>query len=151
ATPKVTRFEVFTTVRDAIASASDDAALAQLFARHSRSPFTSGKSMQQPSLEPKRDSNLRAETDRALARAREWLLGQQAPEGFWKGELETNVTMDAEDLLLRQFLGIRTEEQTKKAAVWIRSKQRADGTWANAFGGPADLGTTVEAYVALRL
>src|SRR5947207_538288 len=65
--------------------------------------------------------------------------------------LETNVTMDAEDLLLRQFLGIRTEQETRLAANWIRQQQRADGTWANFFGGPADLSTTVESYVALRL
>jgi hypothetical protein len=37
------------------------------------------------------------------------------------------------------------------AARWIRSKQRADGTWANYYEGDADLSTTVEAYVALRL
>ena len=59
--------------------------------------------------------------------------------------------MDAEDLLLREFLGIRTEEETQAAARWIRSRQRADGTWANFHGGDADLSTTVEAYVALRL
>jgi squalene-hopene/tetraprenyl-beta-curcumene cyclase len=59
--------------------------------------------------------------------------------------------MDAEDLLLRQFLGIREEWETRLAANWIRSQQRADGTWANFFGGPADLSTTVESYVALRL
>ena len=34
---------------------------------------------------------------------------------------------------------------------WIRSKQRPDGSWATYFGGPGDLSTTVEAYVALRL
>ena len=34
---------------------------------------------------------------------------------------------------------------------WIRSQQRDDGTWATFHGGPADLSTTVEAYVALRL
>jgi squalene-hopene/tetraprenyl-beta-curcumene cyclase len=84
-------------------------------------------------------------------RACEHLLGLQHPGGWWKGELETNVTMDAEDLLLRQFLGIRTEEETRLAANWIRSKQRADGTWANFYGGPPDLSTTIEAYVALRL
>ena len=103
------------------------------------------------SFEPKREANLKEQTDRALARAREWLLANQSPQGFWKGELQTNVTMDAEDLLLRQFLGVRTDEQTRKAAVWIRSQQRADGTWANAYGAPTDLGTTVESYVALRL
>ena len=75
----------------------------------------------------------------------------QHQEGWWKGELETNVTMDAEDLLLRQFLGIRTEAETVETARWIRSHQRADGTWANFFEGPPELSTTVEAYVALRL
>ena len=52
----------------------------------------------------------------ALARARDHLLGLQHDEGWWQGELETNVTMDAEDLLLREFLGVRTAEQTQAAA-----------------------------------
>jgi squalene-hopene/tetraprenyl-beta-curcumene cyclase len=87
----------------------------------------------------------------ALDRAVRHLIGLQDPAGWWQGELETNVTMDAEDLLLREFLGIRTAEETEAAARWIRSQQRADGTWANFHGGDADLSTTVEAYVALRL
>ena len=87
----------------------------------------------------------------ALARARDHLLSLQHDQGWWQGELETNVTMDAEDLLLREFLGIRTREQTEAAARWIASKQREDGTWANFYGGPGDLSTTVEAYVARRL
>jgi squalene-hopene/tetraprenyl-beta-curcumene cyclase len=87
----------------------------------------------------------------ALARARDHLLSLQHEQGWWQGELETNVTMDAEDLLLREFLGIRTCEQTEASARWIASKQRKDGTWANFYGGPGDLSTTVEAYVALRL
>ena len=36
-----------------------------------------------------------------LDRAREHLLGLQHEAGWWQGELETNVTMDAEDLMLR--------------------------------------------------
>ncbi len=87
----------------------------------------------------------------ALERARDHLLGLQNPAGWWQGELETNVTMDAEDLLLRHFLGIGTPALAAESAGWIRSKQREDGTWANFFDGPADLSTTVEAYVALRL
>ncbi|MGH9304569.1 MAG: squalene--hopene cyclase, partial [Acidimicrobiales bacterium] len=83
----------------------------------------------------------------ALARAVEHLASLQHPDGYFKGELETNVTMDAEDLLLRQFLGIRTVDQTEKSAAWIRSKQRSDGSWANFYDGPADLSTTLEAYV----
>ncbi|MEU9023043.1 squalene--hopene cyclase [Actinomadura sp. NPDC048394] len=87
----------------------------------------------------------------AVEAARDHLLGLQSAEGWWKAELETNVTMDAEDLLLRQFLGIRTDAETAAAARWIRSQQRADGTWANFYGGPPDPSTTIEAYVALRL
>ena len=86
-----------------------------------------------------------------LAAATEHLLGLQDPRGWWIGELETNVTMDAEDVLLRHFLGILSETDLRETAVWIRSQQREDGTWANFYGGPGDLSTTVEAYVALRL
>jgi squalene-hopene/tetraprenyl-beta-curcumene cyclase len=92
-----------------------------------------------------------ARARRTVDAAREHLLSLQDEAGWWKGDLETNVTMDAEDLMLRQFLGIREAEQTEQAARWIRAHQRSDGTWANFHGGPADLSTTVEAYVALRL
>ncbi|HWD24756.1 MAG TPA: squalene--hopene cyclase, partial [Acidimicrobiales bacterium] len=93
----------------------------------------------------------RADPRATLARADAHLRSLQHPDGFWKGLLETNVTMDAEDLMLREFLGVRGEEDTRAAAVFIRSRQRADGTWANFYGGPGDLSTTIEAYVALRL
>ncbi|MDX2646627.1 squalene--hopene cyclase [Streptomyces sp. PA03-1a] len=87
----------------------------------------------------------------AARRATGHLLARQHPDGWWKGDLETNVTMDAEDLLLRQFLGIQDERVVGAAARWIRSQQRDDGAWATFHGGPRDLSATVEAYVALRL
>jgi squalene-hopene/tetraprenyl-beta-curcumene cyclase len=87
----------------------------------------------------------------ALERAVEYLLSLQQSDGWWKGELETNVTMDAEDMLLREFLGIREPEATARCAEWIRSHQRGDGTWSNFYGGPPNLSTTIESYVALRL
>jgi squalene-hopene/tetraprenyl-beta-curcumene cyclase len=87
----------------------------------------------------------------ALERARDHALGLQHADGWWQGELETNVTMDAEDLLLREFLGLHDDAAIAAAARWIRSQQRDDGTWANFYGGPGDLSTTVEAYLALRL
>ncbi|GAA0367315.1 squalene--hopene cyclase [Streptomyces blastmyceticus] len=89
--------------------------------------------------------------EQATARAVEHLLSRQDAEGWWKGDLETNVTMDAEDLLLRQFLGIQDEKTTRAAALFIRSEQRPDGTWATFHGGPGELSATIEAYVALRL
>ncbi|MGW2008303.1 squalene--hopene cyclase [Streptomyces nigrescens] len=88
---------------------------------------------------------------RATARATDYLLSVQDPAGWWKGDLETNVTMDAEDLLLRQFLGIQDPELTEAAARHIRGEQCADGTWATFYGGPGELSATIEAYVALRL
>jgi squalene-hopene/tetraprenyl-beta-curcumene cyclase len=87
----------------------------------------------------------------ALERACEKLLSLQDEQGWWKGELQTNVTMDAEDMLLREFLGVRRAEETERSAAWIRSQQREDGTWANFHGGPGDLSTTIEAYWALKL
>ncbi|MBQ0985846.1 squalene--hopene cyclase [Streptomyces sp. F63] len=92
-----------------------------------------------------------AAAGRAAARAVRNLLGRQHDEGWWKGDLETNVTMDAEDLLLRQFLGIGDRRTTEAAARFIRSRQLPDGTWATFHGGPGDLSTTIEAYAALRL
>jgi squalene-hopene/tetraprenyl-beta-curcumene cyclase len=87
----------------------------------------------------------------AVARATEHLKRLQLDGGWWKGELETNVTMDAEDLLLRHFVGILGPETLARAAARIRSLQRADGAWATFYRGPGELSATVEAYVALRL
>ena len=86
-----------------------------------------------------------------LGRAARHLLDLQDDQGWWKGELETNVSIEAEDLLLREFLGIRTAELTEATARWIRSRQRHDGTWSNSYNGQPELSSTIEAYVALRL
>jgi squalene-hopene/tetraprenyl-beta-curcumene cyclase len=95
----------------------------------------------------------RATSDPAqtLAAAVAYLRKCQDAQGWWKGELQTNVTMDAEDLLLREFLGIREAGLTEEAARWIRSQQGDDGSWSIFYGGPGDLSTTIEAWVALRL
>ena len=87
----------------------------------------------------------------ALARARDHLLSLQRHAGYWRGLLETNVSMDAEDLLLREFLGIREQVRSRQSAAWIRSQQREDGSWGNFFGAPGDLSTTIESYAALKL
>jgi squalene-hopene/tetraprenyl-beta-curcumene cyclase len=92
-----------------------------------------------------------SEAEVALHRACEHLLSLQNEAGWWKAELQTNVTMDAEDMLLREFLGIRRPEETARSANWIRTQQRPDGTWTNFHDGPPDLSTTIEAYWALKL
>jgi len=87
----------------------------------------------------------------ALERATAKLLSLQQADGHWKAELETNVTMEAEDLLLRRFLGCESPELLARTAAWIRSRQGEEGGFAIYHGGPPDLSATVEAYAALRL
>jgi len=87
----------------------------------------------------------------ALGRATRRLLSLQSDQGWWKGELETNVTIDAEDIFLRHFLGLLDPAAVAATAKWIRGHQRPDGSWATYFGGPGDLSTSVEAYIGLRI
>ena len=87
----------------------------------------------------------------ALDQAVQWLLEHQDAEGWWCGELETNVTMTAEHVLLLRFLELSLERIRDGAIRHILNNQRDDGSWALYFGGPADLSTTIEAYVALKV
>jgi squalene-hopene/tetraprenyl-beta-curcumene cyclase len=86
-----------------------------------------------------------------VRRSRDYFLRTQHPEGYWVGELETNVCMAAEYLLLTEFLGVRDEARWRKIANYLLREQRPDGTWAIYFGGPPDINATVEAYFALKL
>jgi len=79
------------------------------------------------------------------------LLRRQHPDGWWKGNLESNASIEAEDLLLRHFLGISDPETLAATANWLRHRQSADGTWSAFYQGPADVSITAEAYVALKL
>ncbi len=84
-------------------------------------------------------------------RAVDWLVATQSPEGWWCGELETNVTMTAEHILLMRFLGIPFDDIRDGVIRHFLHHQRSDGSWALYYDGPADLSTTIESYVALKL
>src|SRR5438094_6822395 len=89
--------------------------------------------------------------DSGVDRAAERLLSLQHPDGWWKGELESNATMISEHLFLLHFLGLRDPETDRLLANELLARRRADGTWSIWFDGPADLSVTVEAYAALKL
>src|SRR5205085_11868503 len=89
--------------------------------------------------------------DTAVERATARLLELQHPEGWWVGELESNATMIAQHLFWHHVLGLRTPELDRKIANELMARRREDGTWAIWFDGPADLDTTIEAYVALTM
>ncbi|MBV8689796.1 MAG: squalene--hopene cyclase [Candidatus Eremiobacteraeota bacterium] len=86
-----------------------------------------------------------------LQSAVDWLVAQQSPRGWWSGELETNVTMTAEHVLLLRFLGADAAPIASGAIKHFLANQRSDGSWALYYDGPADLSTTIEAYVALKV
>jgi squalene-hopene/tetraprenyl-beta-curcumene cyclase len=89
--------------------------------------------------------------DAAIERGTRRLLELQRPDGIWVGELESNVTMTAQHLFWHHFLGLRTPDFDRRIANELMARMRDDGTWAIWFEGPADLSTSIEAYVALRL
>jgi squalene-hopene/tetraprenyl-beta-curcumene cyclase len=91
------------------------------------------------------------ENKAALDRAVGWLLQTQDAQGWWSAELETNVTMTAEQVLLYRFLGLDLEPARKGAIAHVLGNQRADGSWALYYDGPADVSTTIESYVALKV
>jgi squalene-hopene/tetraprenyl-beta-curcumene cyclase len=98
-----------------------------------------------------RESAEHRASEQTLHRAIGWLLQEQSTEGWWSGELETNVTMTAEHVLLFRFLGLPLDEFRAGAIAHILHHQRSDGSWALYYDGPADLSTTIEAYVALKV
>jgi squalene-hopene/tetraprenyl-beta-curcumene cyclase len=89
--------------------------------------------------------------DHAIDRGTRRLLELQRPDGIWVGELESNVTMTAQHLFWNHVLGLRTPDLDRRIANELMARMRDDGTWAIWFEGPADLSTSIEAYVALRM
>jgi squalene-hopene/tetraprenyl-beta-curcumene cyclase len=89
--------------------------------------------------------------DTGVERAADRLLSLQHPDGWWKGELESNATMIAQHLFLLHFLGLRDAETDRLLANELLARRRADGTWSIWFEGPPDLSVTVEAHAALKL
>ena len=89
--------------------------------------------------------------DDAIDRGTRRLLELQRPDGIWVGELESNVTMTAQHLYWNHLLGLRTPDMDRRIANELMARMRDDGTWSIWFEGPADLSTSIEAYVALRM
>lgn len=97
-----------------------------------------------PFLQP---GGLNAAIDQAITH----LLSQQSPAGYWWYTLEANESINAEFILLSHYLGIATPTLDHGIAQRIQSTQRADGSWPLYFGGPGDVSTTIECYLALKL
>ena len=87
----------------------------------------------------------------SIERARQQLVSLQEPDGHWCAELEGDTILESEYVLLLHFLGRTDEERVRKAANYLRAKQLRDGGWGGYPGGPADVSTSVKAYLVLKL
>ena len=91
------------------------------------------------------------EITQAIAASQEHLLSIQRPEGYWWGELESNVTITVEVLLLHKIWGTCENRALNKIENYLRCQQREHGGWELYYGDGGDLSTSVEAYMGLRL
>lgn len=87
----------------------------------------------------------------AIERTRDWLLEQQAPEGYWVGELEGDSILESEYVLLLAFLGQGQSETARRCGNYILQQQLSTGGWAIFPGGPLDVSASVKAYWALKI
>ncbi len=89
--------------------------------------------------------------ENAIAASQKFLLSQQYPDGYWWGELESNVTIISEIILLHKIWGTDKTRPLYKAETYIRSQQRDHGGWELFYGDGGELSTSVEAYMALKI
>jgi squalene-hopene/tetraprenyl-beta-curcumene cyclase len=90
--------------------------------------------------------------ERAIEKIRRYVLGVQDPvDGFWVDQLEADVTIPAEYIMLRRFIGRVDTGREERLVRYIRSIQMEDGGWYLYHGGPSDISATIKAYFALKL
>jgi squalene-hopene/tetraprenyl-beta-curcumene cyclase len=87
---------------------------------------------------------------RAADAARDFLFRIRKGD-HWCAELESNVTITAEYVFLRQALGLSLDDRREEIVHYLASRQKEDGSWGIASTLPGDVSTTAEAYLALRL
>jgi squalene-hopene/tetraprenyl-beta-curcumene cyclase len=97
------------------------------------------------------DSFTLPELEAAIGRSQAFLLREQKPEGYWIGELIVDATLMADMIAFRHWNGPVDEKWQRKAANHILSLQLPSGGWSTYLHGPAEVNTTVKAYLALKL
>jgi squalene-hopene/tetraprenyl-beta-curcumene cyclase len=88
---------------------------------------------------------------KGIARAKDWLLGQQDPEGYWCGELEADSMLESDYIFVHTLLGTGDPGKMERAINEILRHQNEDGGWSLYPGGPSNINYGVKAYLALKL
>lgn len=89
--------------------------------------------------------------DNAIDISQDYILSLQHPEGYWVGELESNVTLTAETVLLYKIWGISESLPNCKIKAYLCNQQNKYGGWELFYGDGGEISTSIEAYMALRL
>ncbi|MBS1799153.1 MAG: squalene--hopene cyclase [Acidobacteria bacterium] len=86
-----------------------------------------------------------------IQRAKDWLFGQQQAEGYWCGELEADVMLEADYIFMHTLLGTGDPGKMQRALNEILRHQNEDGGWSLYPGGPSNINYGVKSYLALKL
>ncbi len=86
-----------------------------------------------------------------INRAKDWLLGKQDADGYWCGELEADVMLEADYIYMHFLLGTGDPGKMERAVNEILRHQNKDGGWSQYPGGPSDINYGVKSYLALKL
>ncbi len=92
------------------------------------------------------------EIEAAISRAETALLGAQRADGHFVFELEADVSIPAEYILFRHFLGEPADAGLEaKIAVYLRRRQTAEDGWPIFAEGAFNNSSSVKAYFALKM
>src|SRR3984957_11669053 len=90
--------------------------------------------------------------DDAISAATDALLAIQRADGHWVFELEADVTIPAEYVLMRHYLGEPVDAELEaKIATYLRRRQGAHDGWPLFQDGDFDISASVKAYFALKM
>jgi len=91
------------------------------------------------------------EVSAAAARARNYLLTLQHPDGYWCGELEADSMLEADYIFGHVLLGTGDPGKMRRAMNEIFRYQKEDGGWSIYPGGPSNISLSVKCYLAGKL
>lgn len=87
----------------------------------------------------------------AISKATHWAEQNQHPKGYWRGNCQSNNTMEAEYILISYLVGREKSPEIQKVVKRILDCQHEDGTWGMYYEADGDLSTTIECYFALKM
>jgi squalene-hopene/tetraprenyl-beta-curcumene cyclase len=91
--------------------------------------------------------------DRVTRSAAALLASRQNADGHWVFDLEADVTIPAEYVMMRRFIGEPLDSATAlRLSAYLLERQLPDGSWPlYAVDGNANISASVKAYFALKL